>query len=98
MCRYGALGANTKIGWPGYLNKYSDKVPPTTRTDVGDVIMLTKEMTGLIDVWAAVYPSHLNVPSRGVETHGDLIYIATVLTYGSTYELRKEFMVALIGC
>ncbi len=21
LCRYGALGANTKIGWPGYLNK-----------------------------------------------------------------------------
>ncbi len=65
LCRYGALGANTKKGWPGYLNKYSDKALPILRNDVGDVLMLRKETTGLVDVWAVVYPSQNNRPSKG---------------------------------
>ncbi len=45
LCRYGALGANTKIGWSGYLNKYSDKAPPFLRNDVGDCSIFTEETT-----------------------------------------------------
>ncbi len=49
----------------GILKQIGDKVPPILRNDVGDVIMLTKETAGLVDVWAVVYPSQKNRPSKG---------------------------------
>ncbi len=48
----------------GILKQIGDKAVPILRNVVGDVIMLTKEMTGLIDVWAVVYRSRQNLPSR----------------------------------
>ncbi len=47
------------------LKQISDKVPPTPPNDVGDVIMLTKETVGLVDVWDVVYPSQKSRPSKG---------------------------------